>query len=366
MKKILLFSRDPAGANIIVSMYPILKQEYDIYLYGKDTALHVYDKYQLTHSNIDKLVTSFTPENIYNFLSSQQFDGLVTSTSAEDFTERLLWQAAKKLNIYHVAILDQWMNYSLRFLKFHENYQVKKKYSLNEYILPQNIFVMDEHAKRSMIKEGIPNEFIKVTGQPYFEHFINQHKKPTSYNRNTEKLTWLFASEPITTVYGKEKGLDIYGYTEQTILYSICNIISQIQYKSIDLKIKRHPRDNSDVYREICNQFPFVSLTSTSTVEAILKSDAVLGMSSTLLLEAALLNKPILSIQLNLKIKSPFILDQIDKSKSILNENNLKKELILLTENKSGSTDSKLIADLPVNNSAIRDIFLYIKKGLNP
>jgi len=365
MKKILLFSRDPAGANIIVSMYPILKQEYDIYLYGKDTALHVYDKYQLTYSNIDKLVTSLTPKNIYKLLSSQQFDGLVTSTSAEDCTERLLWQAAKKLNIYHAAILDQWMNYSLRFLKFNENYQVKKKYNLNEYILPQNIFVMDEHAKRSMIKEGIPNEFIKVTGQPYFEHFINQHKKPISHNRNNEKLTWLFASEPITSVYGKEKGLDLYGYTEQSILYAICYAINEIPNNTIELIIKPHPRDNTEVYSKICNQFNFVSLISLDSAEAILQSDAVLGMSSTLLLEAALLNRPILSIQLNLKMDSPFILDQIDKSKSILNENNLKKELTLLTEYKSGSMNSKFIVNLSIEKNAIQNIFLYIKKGLN-
>lgn len=366
MKKILLFSRDPGGANLIISMHCVLKQEFNINLYGKDNALNVYKKNNLPCEDINQILPSISAKNISEFLIQHQFDGILTSTSAEDFTERLLWQAAKKLNIYHGAVLDQWMNYSLRFLKSHKSYQSKEKYNLNEYILPKNIFVMDEYAQQAMIKEGIPAKYIKVTGQPYFEHFINQHKKPTSHNRNNEKLTWLFASEPITTVYGKEKGLDLYGYTEQSILYAICNAINEIPNNTIELIIKPHPRESTEVYSKICNQFNFISLISLDSVEAILQSDAVLGMSSTLLLEAALLNRPILSIQLNLKMDSPFILDQIDKSKSILNENNLKKELTLLTEYKSGSMNSKFIVNLSTEKNAINNILLCIKKGLNP
>ena len=132
---------------------------------------------------------------------------------------------------------------------------------------------------------------------------------------------------------------------------------------NVDLKIKPHPRDNRGVYSEICNQFPFVSVTDCDSTEAIIQSDAVLGMSSTLLLEAALLNKPIQSIQINLKMKSPFILDQIGKIKSILNEENLKRGLTLLLENKA---NSKFLANLPCNKDAMQNILSFINKGLNP
>lgn len=365
MKKLLLFSSDPGGANLIVAMHAMLKEAFDVHIYGKETSLNIYQKNELEYKNIKDSIFTITQGNVYEFVSSQNFDGILTSTSADDFTERLLWLAAKKRKIYHGAILDQWMNYSLRFLKSHKSYQSKEKYNVNEYILPKNIFVMDEYAQQAMIKEGIPAKYIKVTGQPYFEHFINQHKKPTSQNINNEKLTWLFASEPITTVYGKEKGLDLYGYTEQSILYAICNAINEIPNNMIELIIKPHPRENSEVYSKICNQFNFVSLILLDSVEAILQSDAVLGMSSTLLLEAALLNKPILSIQLNLKIKSPFILDQIDKSKSVLNEKKLKNELILLSEHRLGLMNSKFIINLTTEQNAIQNIFFSIKKELN-
>jgi len=365
MKKLLLFSRDPGGANLIVSMYPILSQEYDIDLYGKDTALHVYEKNNLACKNMNQLLPSINSKTITEFLIHHKYDGILTSTSAEDFTERLLWQTAQKLNIFNAAILDQWMNYSLRFLKSPESYQTKKKYNLSEYILPQKIFVMDEYAKKLMVKEGIPDQLIRVTGQPYFESFIKKSIKTVTASKDNEKITWLFASEPITTVYGKEKGLNIYGYTEQSILYATCKAINKLQCKRIQLQIKPHPRDDIKVYTDICNQFPFVSLITINSVDAILQSDAVLGMSSTLLLEAALLDKPILSIQLNLKINSPFILDQINKSKSIIKEEKLEKELCLLAEQNHSATDSKFMVSLTTQKSAIKNIFLDIKKRLN-
>ena len=156
MKKLLLFSRDPGGANLIVAMHAVLKKAFDVHIYGKEASLDVYKKNGLEYKNIKDSIITITPDNLYEFVSSQKFDGILTSTSADDFTERLIWLAAKKCNIYHAAILDQWMNYSLRFLKSHKNYQTKEKYNLNEYILPHNIFVMDEHAKLSMIEEGLP------------------------------------------------------------------------------------------------------------------------------------------------------------------------------------------------------------------
>jgi len=364
VKKILLFSRDPGGANLIVAVQAALKKDFDLHIYGKDAALSVYKKHGLEYKNIKDNCFPITQDKIYKFVYSQKFDVILTSTSADDFTERLLWLAAIKCHIYHAAMLDQWMNYSLRFLKSHKSHQTKEKYYLNEYILPQNIFVMDEYAKQSMISEGLPCEIIKVTGQPYFEYFSKKYTQQSTRAFKKNRISWLFASEPITSVYGKEKGKAIYGYTEQSILYEICNTLNDLPCNNIDIKIKQHPRDNSGVYSEICNQFSFASLTDSDVTQAVIQSDAVLGMSSTLLLEAALLNKPIQSIQLNLKMKSPFILDQLGKSKSILNKEELKERLKLLIKHNDNSKNSKFVVNFESHQNAINNIVLNIKKGL--
>ena len=359
MKRLFLFSHDPGGANVIVSLINNLSNTYSIELYGNKLSLDVYKKAGFQGKDISQKLMDLNQQSISKLLSRENFDGIITSTSAQDYTERQIWKAAKKQKIYCIAILDQWVNYSLRFLKKHLRYQTKSYFNVEELELPNAIMVMDKYAKEKMIVEGFPENKLIVTGNPYFEYYQNKHlKKPLNlkplrhhYRFNNYEKTYLFASEPITSIYGNVKGEALYGYTELTIVEEIARFISKTQSLSIQLVIKSHPKDKKDIYQGLLSKYPFIKMaTSFSTIELISTCDAVIGMSSTLLLEAALLEKPILSVQIGLTMNNPFYLNQTGFSKSIETKEQLENSLSSLYNNPESFNLTPLVGVNSIKN----------------
>ena len=65
MKKILLFSRDPGGANTIIPLHhPLVAQGYDVVLWGKDVALSRYKEAGLPVKDIMSQLCEFSTLSI--------------------------------------------------------------------------------------------------------------------------------------------------------------------------------------------------------------------------------------------------------------------------------------------------------------
>jgi UDP-N-acetylglucosamine 2-epimerase len=221
-----------------------------------------------------------------------------------------------------------------------------------------------------MEKEGFPKDQLLITGNPYFEYFANNHKYNIAQSVNLIKQydlkkyqkVFLFASEPITTIFGERKGMEIYGYTELTILYHIVDYIKSQPSESIKLLIKPHPKDNIEVFSSLISQYSFISFSeeiSTNYFDLLNTCDLVLGMSSTLLLEAALLNKNILSVQIGLIMDSPFVLDKMGISASVKNTVELTRKLDAMND---GSLRVNLLSYL--TEHSVNNILQYINKML--
>src|SRR5574344_2059702 len=129
MKKILLFSRDPGGANAIISLVDKLKQSYEVILYGKDSAIHKYEENHLQYIDLSTEIENISLGNLEDFVDRIKPDLIITGTSADDMTEKYLWKVCEKKGIISFAILDQWINYGIRF----------SKYSVSEIDLYQKI-----------------------------------------------------------------------------------------------------------------------------------------------------------------------------------------------------------------------------------
>ena len=107
-KTILLFSRDPGGANTVVPLVPALREKgYSVKLFGKDMALKKYSNAGLEGVDISTLLNKVNPAEVESFLCAEKADFLITGTSASDPVEKYLWKAAEKLNVPSFAILDQ-------------------------------------------------------------------------------------------------------------------------------------------------------------------------------------------------------------------------------------------------------------------
>ncbi|MBP2033804.1 hypothetical protein J2Z42_002511 [Clostridium algifaecis] len=345
-KKVMLFSRDPGGANTVAPLYKkLINKGYDVILYGKDAALNKYNQYGLHGGDINTKLHCISQDEVYKFLLQESPDFLITGTSADDFTEKYLWKAAERLNIKSFAILDQWVNYGVRFSKYSVN--ELEKYNINKIhpYLPYKILAMDEYAKKQIINEGISKEKILVSGQPYFDYLIEKQQylnKDEIYKlrkelcENKDEVIITYVSEPISKVYNENDSSQHYwGYTERTIfkqLFYVLNKISDDYKINIKLIIRLHPKEDENNYSDIIDDIhsKYISILTDKRIDGfnlMFVSDLICGMSSMFLIEAAIIGKPIVSMQMGLKRENPFILDKKGILKSVLSEEDLKKRL---------------------------------------
>lgn len=365
-KKILLFSRDPGGANTIIPLVEPLKEKgYETRLFGKDVALEKYLKAGLSSLNIIDFVKIINLKSIEDFLMHEKPDFIITGTSADDFTEKYIWKAAEKLNIPSFAILDQWTNYGIRFSKYKiseiREYSNDKKH----LFLPSKILVMDDYAKKEAIKNGLESLRILVTGQPYFETILKEKKKISQetilkikekLGINESDFIITFASEPLSKDYNNAE--NYWGYSELTIFKEILESLKIISFKynkNVCIIIKLHPREDIDNYKDMIPSFKEEKINiiidkNSYSWDLILASDLICGMSSMFLIESVVLGKPTISVQIGLNRVNPFILDRRGILKSILDKETLQFQLkSVIFKNKLAQCNFNVIEN-PVKN----------------
>ena len=148
-------------------------------------------------------------------------------------------------------------------------------------------------------------------------------------------LLFLFVSQPMISLH-RQNGMaeDHWGYTEETILTSIITCLERLTQEldcNITLVIRLHPKDEPDAYRKFlqdCTKALKLILDREIDSNLLLHAaDLVIGMFSMLLLEAAILGRPLLSVQIGLKRENPLILDRLSQTRSILTEAELEQSL---------------------------------------
>jgi hypothetical protein len=342
-RRILIFSRDPGGTNAVMQLIePLRALQNQVDVYGKDIALSIYRKLNMDCSDISDAIPTGTQEETIEFLRKICPDLVVTGTSSEDFTERHLWKAAESAGIASFAVLDQWTNYRLRLIP--EGDGPTTEHPASELVLPSFFFIMDEFAKKEMCALGIDREKLVVSGQPFFDYIRKTGDKFTAgdikrlrqeLNGTEDSLVFVFASQPIASVHLKNgMAEDHWGYTEKTVLKSLVGCLSKLTEElavKVTLVLRLHPKDESNAYQDALADLPSsikVAFDRETDSSLLLKSaDLIIGMFSMLLLEAAILERPFISVQIGLKRESPLIFDRMGSARSILSEEELEKTL---------------------------------------
>ena len=303
MTKIMFFAHDPGGANAILPLIEPFKKEHKVYVFAKGPALKKLPNAQELQDYSLKFVNP---------------DFLITGTSANDKTEKLLWQESKKLNIKSMAILDHWLNYGIRFSKYGLN--EIEKFDKKCDFLPSFIIVMDEFAKQEMINDGIAQNIIYPLGNPHFENLITQSKNVKNVRSNFAKddeFLITFASEPYTEDYGKGN--------EKVVLEDLIEITKD---KNVKIVVKLHPKEDFSKYAEFQN-LPNVDLDKiTPPIEVIMASDLIVSMTSMFLIEAMILGKNILSYQPNAITPDKFILTKNKMLPFVKDKEDFKEKLL--------------------------------------
>jgi len=342
-QRILVCSRDPGGTNAILPLLePLRASGNELIVYGKDAALAIYRKHDVNCHDISEAVPSGSQCQIDELVRKVHPDLIVTGTSSEDFTERSLWQAADKAGIKSFAVLDQWTNYRLRLIS--EGEDPTGGDATSRLILPSFFFVMDEFAKDEMSALGIDRGKIIVSGQPFFDYIrkagdalttgeVENLRRELAGSENSR--VFLFASQPIASLHRKN-GMpeDYWGYTELTVMKKVAKCLSMLaegMAVKVVLVVRLHPKDEPDVYESALSMLPDsikVVIDRNTDSSLLLKaSDLIIGMFSMLLLEAAILERPFISVQIGLKRENPLIFDRMGLVRSILTEQELEDTL---------------------------------------
>jgi hypothetical protein len=196
---------------------------------------------------------------------------------------------AKRKGIYTISFIDHWVNFKLRFTD-----------KDNEVTFPDEIWVVDERAKRLAIAENLPSQLLKISGNP-FHNYLSTYWKSNwkgksylgSFGVVQHGFHILFAPDPISLRNKKE----FIGFTEEDALYSISRVMDALDDKSLHLILKCHPLQPMDRLEELLNKNRMNAITlikEADTLELINASDLVVGFYSNILLDAAALGKTVL------------------------------------------------------------------------
>lgn len=160
------------------------------------------------------------------------------------------------------------------------------------------IAVMGKFTKNLLVNEGMDPKCIVVTGQPRLDDILNkEHDKKEIYRRLDIPL-----KKGIITLL-TQPFLE-YGFWDYCKKYKfILNVVDEInklEINSIQLVIKLHPREDISGYEEILKKVKKkpILCKNIDLYELINASKIVVTVSSTTALEAMILSKPVIIVDL--------------------------------------------------------------------
>ena len=287
-KCVLVVARDAGAASALA---PVVREllahgplQPQIVAYGK--ALAVFEAMSLP-------VFAFPEEpeleEIDEFLDASDAVAVLTGTSMRAELDGRFWAAAHAAGIPSVAVLDHWTNYAERFT-------VSAPFDR----LPAVIAVMDEVAKRALVERGCPADRLRVTGHPRFDALpvaITPDLRARARRElgcGADRRVIVFASEPQTRYYGNR-----HGYTEVGVASVLLDATAAVAPDAL-VVFKLHPlEDVAGLWSEVRRRgIPEVRvLRSYPILELAAASDVFSGMTSIVLLDAAVLGVPTLSVR---------------------------------------------------------------------
>jgi hypothetical protein len=184
---------------------------------------------------------------------------------------------------------------------------------------PDWLFVVDELTKAAYIALGYPAEQIIVCGHPHYDYMRTVKKKLENEGQNAlrqrvlpgapkERKVIIFATECSARLCRLQTGSpvrdDLADYTlvgrktgkgrTEVVLEEFLDAVQLVRPRPY-LVLRLHPKDTLEDYIEYADEFDLVS-SGDSPFELIYAADLVVGLTTMLMLEAALLGKLTLSI----------------------------------------------------------------------
>lgn len=330
-RRIFVICGDPGGASALSPVVQLLMKgaTYSVQLAAYHQAATVFERRRLSFV---ELIDNVSVEIASSMLKDAHIDLLITGTSSNQLDlEKTFIAAAGRLGIPSLAVLDFWSNYALRFSD--------KDGILS--CLPDKIAVMDRLAYDEMSAEGIPEGILVITGQPAFDHLADAR---ASFSREDRARTrrglgvgpddWMvaFISQPFTTIFGSDHSNPGYpGYDEQTVFADLLEVLethSDRAGRRLSVIVKPHLKETHPWWRAVRSDTVYVEVAGGTRFSSLaLSADLVAGMTSTRLVEAAMLGCRTLSLQISAEDGAHFDIERLSVHKTVFSKEMLEREI---------------------------------------
>jgi len=270
---------DPGGAKPILAL---------VYLNRIKNYKLISDRHYDFFSDFNLNVEAYELEKEYSIINEYKPDYIFTATSYTSNIELKFISEGNKLNLKTYSFVDHYTNFNDRF-------NLKDK-----YIFPDEIFVTDQRALILAKKAGLnKNSKIKISGNFYHEYLIKWKPRISKNNffKNIgidhNKTIILFAPDPLSNLNEE----NIFSFDETDIWEDISKALDLIEVANFSFLLKLHPNQSISNLSKCMIEFPIsnsVIINSTDLNSLIYHSDIIIGMFSSLLVEASLFEKKIL------------------------------------------------------------------------
>ena len=305
----ILFITGSAGTTIaLMPVYrELIYRKYVVNVIGAGVASKIYRRNKIKCTNLeDNVKLSY----VRNFIEQFMPVLIIVGAGGNNVIEKTFINAAKILKINSFALIDNWCWAEDRFI-------VKRSSSSKiKYQIPDMIGVPTQSSYDEL---SLNNEFINskivVSGMPHAENIRHKVQKKTESDKkvilnklgiegNVKVIS--FFSAPV-----EEKSIEKVGYTECSILDTLTKSINDVSTKlnyNIFLAIKPHPSFDYIHLLKFNNKDNVKIVLDIDNDDIMCISDAVFGMTTTVLYESSICNIPSYSLQigLNKRIKNYF------------------------------------------------------------
>lgn len=297
---ILIFVEDPGPANYIATLPERLSEKgRSVFVIAGGKAKEHLKKRKVAYSAPTK---DFDAVKILKKIKPKIL--LVGTASNKDTLGLKLIAASRDLSIPSVGVIDARMKSENRFRGQSDD-------ALN--CAPDWIIVPDEWTKQAFLELGMSKKNIIICGHPQYDFVIEKaaqfakedkdHFRHRVFQENLkDRSIIVFVDEPaIDTLLPPEKlanysliGRGISKNRPKIIIEEFLDAVALIEPNPY-LVLCLHPKSDGDEYSQYKNEFNLISRKGNS-LEWVFAADLVVGMTSMLLLEAALMGKSTLSI----------------------------------------------------------------------
>ena len=288
---ILIFVEDPGATNMALDLpAKLVDRGYQATLLAANHAIDYLSVRHLTFQAVTNDVDA-------GFLLDHFMPKLLSVGTSEnpDSIGLALIDEARMRNIPVVAMVDMACNAERRF---------RGRGDIALTHAPDRLIVSDAITQDAFVALGFPLEHIALLGHPQYDMAWRRRRELEQAGLRAPRVSprWVFVAEgfdqlnPAASYRTPEYTLMGRGDTDWRtgiVLEEILDGIAALQPRP-DIVVRLHPKSMRQDFNQWVNDISFDD--GTDPLACIWDADVVLGMSSMLLVEAAILGRPVLSI----------------------------------------------------------------------